>query len=267
MRTFAPEPDSPRPITRSLLIAALLVLPPSAASLAQTSESNSADHAGIGRDITVAEGETAGDIACAFCSVRIHGDVRGDVAVLFGSVRVDAERNISGDVALLAATSALATTLKSPVTLPSPPETSTNPPVLSSVAARPSSPAACGCWCPLRRCSYSLASSGSSSIWSAATATASRSTPAAAASEHLPEITLASNRGRERKEGAASRAAPSLSGSGFGSQQLTLRMGSASRDPSSSSSVLQDSSFLSMPAWHSSCHWRTAAAREVPLPA
>lgn len=101
MRTFAPEPDSPRPITRSLLIAALLVLPPSAASLAQTSESNSADHAGIGRDITVAEGETAGDIACAFCSVRIHGDVRGDVAVLFGSVRVDAERNISGDVALL----------------------------------------------------------------------------------------------------------------------------------------------------------------------
>jgi hypothetical protein len=61
----------------------------------------SADQAGVGRDITIPDGETAGDIACAFCSVRIQGDVRGDVAVLFGSVILDAGRNISGDIAIL----------------------------------------------------------------------------------------------------------------------------------------------------------------------
>jgi hypothetical protein len=55
----------------------------------------------FGGDITVAEGETAGDIACAFCSVHIHGDVKGDVAVLFGSVTVDPTHALSGDVAIL----------------------------------------------------------------------------------------------------------------------------------------------------------------------
>ena len=59
------------------------------------------DHATFGSDITVAEGEDAGDIACAFCSVHIHGDVKGDVAVLFGNVSVDANHSISGDVAML----------------------------------------------------------------------------------------------------------------------------------------------------------------------
>ena len=59
------------------------------------------DHASFGSDITVAEGETAGDIACAFCSVHIHGDVKGDVAVFLGSVTVDSAHSISGDVAIL----------------------------------------------------------------------------------------------------------------------------------------------------------------------
>ena len=59
------------------------------------------DRASFGSDITVAEGETSGDIACAFCSVHIHGDVKGDVAVLFGSVTVDPTHTISGDVAIL----------------------------------------------------------------------------------------------------------------------------------------------------------------------
>ena len=61
------------------------------------------DRAGIGNDITIAEGETAGDVACMFCTVRVHGDVRGDLAVMFGKVEVDAGRNISGDVATLGA--------------------------------------------------------------------------------------------------------------------------------------------------------------------
>jgi hypothetical protein len=58
------------------------------------------DRASFGSNITVAEGENAGDIACAFCSVRIHGDVRGDVAVFLGSVTVDPMHSISGDTAI-----------------------------------------------------------------------------------------------------------------------------------------------------------------------
>jgi hypothetical protein len=61
------------------------------------------DRVGIGTDITIADGESAGDIACAFCSVHVHGTVKGDVAVLFGSIYVDAGRSISGDVAALGA--------------------------------------------------------------------------------------------------------------------------------------------------------------------
>jgi hypothetical protein len=61
------------------------------------------DRVGIGTDITIADGESAGDIACAFCSVHVHGAVKGDVAVLFGSIYVDAGRSISGDVAALGA--------------------------------------------------------------------------------------------------------------------------------------------------------------------
>jgi hypothetical protein len=62
-----------------------------------------ADHGRVsfGNDITVGEGESAGDIACAFCSVRVHGSVKGDIAVLFGSVAVDDGQSVSGDVAIL----------------------------------------------------------------------------------------------------------------------------------------------------------------------
>jgi hypothetical protein len=61
------------------------------------------DRASVGNDITIAEGETAGDVACVFCSVRVHGDVRGDVAVLFGRIEVDPGHTISGDLAALGA--------------------------------------------------------------------------------------------------------------------------------------------------------------------
>ncbi len=61
------------------------------------------DRASVGNDITIAEGETAGDIACLFCVVRVHGDVRGDVAVMFGKVEVDPGHTISGDLAALGA--------------------------------------------------------------------------------------------------------------------------------------------------------------------
>jgi predicted acyltransferase (DUF342 family) len=60
------------------------------------------DVAKVGQDIVIPEGETAGDIACAFCNVRVHGDVKGDVAVAFGNLDVDSGHQISGDVAVLA---------------------------------------------------------------------------------------------------------------------------------------------------------------------
>jgi hypothetical protein len=55
----------------------------------------------FGSDITVAQDESAGDIACAFCSVRVHGNVKGDLACAFCSVSVDGNQTISGDVAML----------------------------------------------------------------------------------------------------------------------------------------------------------------------
>jgi hypothetical protein len=59
------------------------------------------DRASLGSDITISEGDNAGDVACAFCSVRVHGDVMGDVAVLFGTVSVDSGHKIGGDIAIL----------------------------------------------------------------------------------------------------------------------------------------------------------------------
>src|SRR5580693_1865231 len=62
---------------------------------------SSDDRASVGSDITIAEGQTVGDVACAFCSVRVHGEVKGDVAVVFGDITVDAGKSVGGDVAVL----------------------------------------------------------------------------------------------------------------------------------------------------------------------
>ena len=85
---------------RQLLSVTLVILLTfSASAFAKGSHDN--DRASFGSDITVSEGENAGDIACAFCSVTVHGDVSGDIAVLFGSVTVDSSHKIGGDVAIL----------------------------------------------------------------------------------------------------------------------------------------------------------------------
>jgi len=60
----------------------------------------SQDRASFGGDINIPEGQSAGDIACAFCSVHVHGDVTGDVAVFMGSVTVDPLHSVAGDVAI-----------------------------------------------------------------------------------------------------------------------------------------------------------------------
>jgi hypothetical protein len=83
---------------RRLLLALALFL---FAAIAPTFARADQDRASFGNDITVAEGESSGDIACAFCSVRVHGNVKGDVAVLFGSISVDDNQRVSGDVAIL----------------------------------------------------------------------------------------------------------------------------------------------------------------------
>ena len=62
------------------------------------------DRVALFSTISVDSDHTAGDIACAFCTVNLHGDVHGDIAVLFGTVNVDPDRTISGDVAILFST-------------------------------------------------------------------------------------------------------------------------------------------------------------------
>src|SRR5882762_2296930 len=84
---------------RRLLLAVGLLLATSLPVFAKGGD----DRASVGNDITVAEGETAGDIACLFCAVHVHGDVRGDVAVMFGRIEVDPGHKIAGDVAALGA--------------------------------------------------------------------------------------------------------------------------------------------------------------------
>ena len=82
-----------------LLLALGLLFASALPALARGSE----DRASVGNDITIAEGETAGDVACVFCFVHVHGDVRGDVAVLFGRIEVDPGHTVSGDLAALGA--------------------------------------------------------------------------------------------------------------------------------------------------------------------
>jgi hypothetical protein len=84
---------------RRLLLAVGLLFASALPALARDSE----DRASVGNDITIAEGDTAGDVACVFCFVHVHGDVRGDVAVLFGKIEVDPGHKIGGDVAALGA--------------------------------------------------------------------------------------------------------------------------------------------------------------------
>jgi hypothetical protein len=84
---------------RRLFFAASLLLVSSLPALAKSSD----DRVTVGSDVTVAEGESVGDIACVFCTIRVHGDVKGDIAVMFGTISVDAGRNVGGDVAALGA--------------------------------------------------------------------------------------------------------------------------------------------------------------------
>ena len=84
---------------RLLLAVAVLLIAATLPAFARSSD----DRVSVGNDITIAEGETADDVACMFCTVHVHGEVRGDVAVMFGKVEVDPGHTISGDLAALGA--------------------------------------------------------------------------------------------------------------------------------------------------------------------
>ena len=58
------------------------------------------DHVSFGGTITIDDGETGGDVVCAFCRVRARGDVAGDLVAFFGNVEVAEGRAISGDTVL-----------------------------------------------------------------------------------------------------------------------------------------------------------------------
>jgi hypothetical protein len=69
--------------------------------------SNGQDHVGLGQTFTIPEGETAGDVACAFCTVRVEGDVSGDVLTFFGNVEVAPDRRVAGDLAVFGGSTTL----------------------------------------------------------------------------------------------------------------------------------------------------------------
>ena len=83
-----------------LLLAAFIVI----ALLSHGNHGSGNDRVAIFSTINIDEGQTAGDVACAFCTVNVKGDISGDVAVLFASVNVDPDRTVSGDVATLFST-------------------------------------------------------------------------------------------------------------------------------------------------------------------
>ena len=66
--------------------------------LAGVAVAQEGDQVAIGRTITVAPGETRGDIACVRCSVYVRGTVKGDIAVMSGRIVIDGA--VTGDVAI-----------------------------------------------------------------------------------------------------------------------------------------------------------------------
>jgi len=92
-----------RATIRTTLAAFVVTLVLSAAAFAQKSDE---DRVEFGRNITVPEGQTAGDISCFNCSVYVRGTVNGDIAVFGG--RVVVEGSVKHDIAVFWGTVRLA---------------------------------------------------------------------------------------------------------------------------------------------------------------
>ena len=80
--------------TRWLLLAALL----SIVAVPQTVQARNGDQVHFGQSITVGEDESAGDLVCIGCSIRVEGNC-GDVVAVGGSVVVDGA--VKGDIAVI----------------------------------------------------------------------------------------------------------------------------------------------------------------------
>jgi len=79
----------------TLLGALILMLAFPAGALAQKSDE---DRVEFGRNITVEQGQSSGDISCFNCSVYVRGMVNGDIAVFGG--RVVIEGRVKSDIAV-----------------------------------------------------------------------------------------------------------------------------------------------------------------------
>ena len=80
---------------RATFPALILTLALSTAALAQKPDE---DRVEFGRNITVAPGQSVGDISCFNCSVYVRGRVNGDIAVFGG--RVVVEGSVKSDIAV-----------------------------------------------------------------------------------------------------------------------------------------------------------------------
>jgi len=88
-------PTRARAPIRIVLPALILTLSLSTAALAQKTDE---DRVEFGHNITVAAGQSVGDISCFNCSVYVRGRVNGDIAVFGG--RVVVEGSVKSDVAV-----------------------------------------------------------------------------------------------------------------------------------------------------------------------
>ena len=84
-----------RAAIRITLAALVVTLVLATAAFAQKSDE---DRVEFGHNITVQEGQTAGDISCFNCSVYVRGTVSGDIAVFGG--RVVVEGSVKHDIAV-----------------------------------------------------------------------------------------------------------------------------------------------------------------------
>jgi hypothetical protein len=87
--------EQSRSTRRVLLAGVLLAVGLTASALAQKTDE---DRVEFGHNITVAPGQTSGDISCFNCSVYVGGKVNGDIAVFGG--RVIVEGSVRSDVAV-----------------------------------------------------------------------------------------------------------------------------------------------------------------------
>ena len=60
------------------------------------------DRTQFGREIVISAEETASDVTCFSCSVRIRGHVNGDVTTFGGTVTVEPDAEVAGDTTVFA---------------------------------------------------------------------------------------------------------------------------------------------------------------------